>query len=152
MYYLYHIKDVKWGCTKNLESRLKKQGYTMMDCDRVITVSGLDKAADMEKELNISHGYPWNDSVDYRVIIKAGELAYKNKQRVWNGYLPKYEQCALGGYITGKKKGFKQQKARKNNVAKINIYRTCPHCNLTSRGVAYFRYHGNNCKHQTLTT
>ena len=27
-----------------------------------------------------------------------------------------------------------------------SIERTCPHCGRTIKGVAYFRYHGENCK------
>ena len=81
MFYLYHIKGVKWGCTKNLEKRLKAQGYTINDCDRIITVGNIDKAADMEKELNISHGYKWDSSLDYRRVkqmaIKGGYECHK---------------------------------------------------------------------------
>ena len=68
MYYLYHIKGVKWGCTKDLEIRLKKQRYSISDLDRLITVGNINLASKMEKELNLEYGYKWQDSQDYRFI------------------------------------------------------------------------------------
>lgn len=144
MYYIYHIKGIKWGCTDNIKRRLKQQGYKSVD--DVILEEDLDTAADLEKELNIKYGYPWRDDQDYRVILNAGKHAYKNKERYKPSHTFSQKDCELGGLTTGKKKGEKQQKARRNNVSKINIYRTCPYCNLTTRGIGYFRYHGDKCK------
>ena len=69
MFYIYHIpKRGEWGCTINLERRLKTLDYKFSDLDRVITVGNINKAADMERELNIEYGYGWNISQDYRKI------------------------------------------------------------------------------------
>jgi excinuclease UvrABC ATPase subunit len=144
MYYIYHIKGKKWGCTKNPKQRLKKQGYEY--ADEVILESDLDNAADLEKELNIKYGYPWRDDQDYRAILNAGKQSYKNKVRKGPKHTFTKKDCQLGGYITGKKKSEKQQKARRNNVSKLNIYQTCPYCGLTTRGAPYYRYHGDKCK------
>jgi len=146
MYYIYHIKGVKWGCSKRLEKRLKQQGYTINDTCEIIEESDLDTAADLEKHLNIKYGYSWRDDQDYRVVLEAGKQSYKYKKR--KGPLNTFtkKDCQLGGYITGKKKGEKQQIARRNNIAKLNVYHTCPHCGIHTRGVAYFRYHGDKCK------
>ncbi len=145
MYSLYHIKGIKWGCTKKLENRLKKQGYKISDVVELIQFDNIDDASDMEKTLNLQYGYYWNDTQDYRIITncakKALSIDFKRHEHTFTK-----QQSALGGFITGKKKTEKQQKARKNNIEKINIYRTCPYCDLTTRGAAYFRYHGNNCK------
>lgn len=71
-YTLYHIKGVKWGCTQRpIELRLKEQGYTLDDLHDTILVDDENDASDLEKELNIRDGYPWNDSQDYRVVSKA---------------------------------------------------------------------------------
>ena len=70
MYSLYHIKGIKWGCSKRLHQRLKNQGYTINDVCEVIEVSDIDTASDMERELNIRDGYIWNKSQDYRRIKK----------------------------------------------------------------------------------
>jgi hypothetical protein len=145
-YYIYHIKGVKWGCTNNLKRRLKQQKYTLTDVCEIIQETDLDTAADLEKQLNLRDGYKWRDDQDYRVILKAGVASYKDKKRI--GPLGTFtkKDCQLGGYITGIKKGEKQQIARRNNVAKLNAYQTCPYCGIHTGGVAYYRYHGNNCK------
>ena len=75
MYYLYHIKGVKWGCSKNLHKRLKSQGYTINDVYEIIEVVDINEAANMERDFNIRDGYDWNDSQDYRIIIKAAKAA-----------------------------------------------------------------------------
>lgn len=77
MHKLYHIKGKKWGCSIELEDRLSKQGYTLKDVCEIIEVLDVDKAADMERELNIRDGYGWNPSQDYRIITKAAALGGK---------------------------------------------------------------------------
>jgi hypothetical protein len=146
MYYLYHIKGKKWGCTQHLKQRLKRQGYTLDDVCEIIEKQDLDEAADLEKELNLKYGYPWNDSQDYRVILKAFSMSYINKPRVWNGRRFTKEECALAGHNTGIGKSEKQQAARRNNVAKLNTTQTCKYCGIVTRGAAFFRYHGEKCR------
>jgi hypothetical protein len=78
MYTLYHIpKRKEWGCTTNLEYRLKKLDYQMLDVDRIITVGNINKAADMEAQLNIEYGYGWNTSQDYRRVTRMGLIGGK---------------------------------------------------------------------------
>lgn len=144
-YYLYHIKGIKWGCTTNLKRRLRQQGYTLNDTCEVIEETNIDIAAELEKNLNIRDGYKWNDSHDYRVILKAGEKALQTDYIRYTHTFTENES-KLGGHTTGIKKGEKQQRARRNNVAKLNVYQTCPHCGIHTRGAAYFRYHGDKCK------
>lgn len=33
-------------------------------------------------------------------------------------------------------------------IDKLNKYKTCPHCKINTRGAAYNRWHGDNCKHK----
>lgn len=68
MFYLYHIKGLKWGCSKELPTRLRNQKYTLNDVCEVIKVDDIDEASDMERDLNIRDGYGWNESQDYRKI------------------------------------------------------------------------------------
>jgi hypothetical protein len=145
MYYIYHIKGVKWGCTINLKRRLKAQNYTINDVCEIIEETDLNKASDLEKELNIKNGYNWRDDQDYRVITKAGKSALLVNYQRHNHSFTK-EERALGGYITGKYPTEKSIIARKKNVSKLNVYQTCPYCNIHTRGAAYFRYHGDKCK------
>ena len=146
MYQLYHIKGVKWGCSKNLVKRLKSQGYTLTDAYEIIEISDLDEAADMEKELNIRDGYPFRDDQDYRVILNAGKHSYKNKKRVGPIGTFTKQDCELGGYIAGTYPTEKAREARRTNMNKLNEYKTCPYCNIYARGIGYNRYHGDKCK------
>jgi hypothetical protein len=82
MYYLYHIKEIKWGCTNNLERRLKEQSYTIENLDRLILVGNINKANKMEKELNLEYGYKWNNSLEYKRVCSM---------------------ASKGGYVTSKK-------------------------------------------------
>ena len=132
--------------TKNLTQRLKRQGYSISDCSDFEYYDDEDIAADREKQLNLRDGYGWNDSQDYRVIKKAGNNAYKNTKRVWNGRRFTKEEAQLGGYITGKYPTEKAREARRNNTNKLNQQQTCPHCGKIGSGLGYNRWHGNNCR------
>jgi hypothetical protein len=77
MYQLYHIKGVKWGCSKELPNRLKRQGYTLNDVCEIVEEYNIDIASELEKEWNIRDGYSWNDSQDYRIITKAAPMGGK---------------------------------------------------------------------------
>jgi hypothetical protein len=145
MYYLYHIKGVKWGMTNDLKRRLYQQGYNLSDVCEIIEKQNIDEGADLEKELNIKYGYPWRDDQDYRNIYNAAMKALETEYQR-NRYYFKKSECQRGGITTGNMKTHKQQRARRNNMKKLNIYKTCPYCNTTTRGAAYNRWHGENCK------
>ena len=57
MYYLYHIKGVKWGCSNQLKIRLKNQGYSFCNVEDIIAVVDVNEASEMEKLLNKQYGY-----------------------------------------------------------------------------------------------
>ena len=81
MFYIYHIpKRKEWGCTKHLKRRIKKLGYSESDLEKVITVSDINEAADMERELNIQYGYGWKERNDYRVVTKIYKPFTKESQ------------------------------------------------------------------------
>lgn len=144
-YYLYHIKGIKWGMSKRLIKRLKNQGYTLNDVCEIVEQSDIDIASDLEKEWNIRDGYGWNDSQDYRAINKASQLALLiDYDR--NNHIFTKEECTLGAYMAGKYPTEKSINARRNNMNKLNEYKTCPHCGIYSRGLGYNRYHGDKCK------
>ncbi len=146
MYYIYHIKGVKWGCTKrSVKRRVWEQGYTLNDVCEIVEQSDINIASDLEKELNIRDGYSWNDSQDYRVILKAAEAA---KLADYDRYIHTFtkEECVLGAYMAGKYPTQKARNARRTNMNKLNEYKTCPHCGIYSRGLGYNRYHGDKCK------
>jgi hypothetical protein len=88
MYYLYHIKGIKWGCTKrSVKRRVWEQGYTINDVVEIIEISDKNKASDMEDDFNIKYGYKrdpnkYNER-DYSAMAKLSPLT--NKQRSKGG-------------------------------------------------------------------
>lgn len=121
MYYLYHIpKREQWGCTDNLERRIKdlkkRKGYTINDVTQIITYTDIDQASDMERELNLKYGYGWNASRDYRVVTskasKAGKAAAKVNTA--SGQIQELGKTGMGVEARWKKVGV--QIKRKNNV------------------------------------
>ena len=84
MFYLYHIKGKKWGCTKHLKRRLKVQGFEMSDVAEIIEVLDKNTAAEKEKKLNLDFGYRWSDREDYRVVTKITK-SFTNKARSKGG-------------------------------------------------------------------
>lgn len=104
MFYLYHIpKRKQWGCTQNLEKRLKalynKKGYTINDVTQIITFTDLDEAADTERELNLKWGYGWNPSRDYREAIKKAVNGGKRaaEVNVQSGLVAELGRTGKGG-------------------------------------------------------
>lgn len=63
MYYLYHIKGVKIGCSTEPAKRVKRQGYT--EYDILETHTDIDVASVREKELQKEYGYKV-DNTDYK--------------------------------------------------------------------------------------
>jgi hypothetical protein len=55
MFYIYHIKGVKIGCTKTLKRRMRDQGFTDYEILEVHT--DIDVASLREKELQKDYGY-----------------------------------------------------------------------------------------------
>jgi DNA-binding transcriptional MerR regulator len=104
MYYLYHIKGVKWGMTENLKKRLRQQGYNLSDVCEIIEKQNIDEGADLEKQLNIKYGYGWNKQQDYRIVKK-----FVNHNNRYKHNFTK-EQCILGGKTAGLIVGNKNKK------------------------------------------
>tara|TARA_R100000951_G_C2537284_1_gene148229 strand:- start:79 stop:567 length:489 start_codon:yes stop_codon:yes gene_type:complete len=55
MYYIYHIPNVKIGCTKNPKRRLQQQGYSSFEI--LETHDCIDSASVREQELQKEYGY-----------------------------------------------------------------------------------------------
>ena len=62
MYYIYHIPNVKIGCSSQPKRRITKQGYT--DFEILETHDDIDVASKREIELQKEYGYPV-DSIPY---------------------------------------------------------------------------------------
>jgi len=73
MYYIYHVRGVKIGCTTDLKERVeKKQGYTNYDI--LYTTNNIHKASKKELELQAKYKYK-QDKKPYKEII----MNIKNK-------------------------------------------------------------------------
>jgi len=99
-YYIYHIPNVKIGCTTQVQYRVHKQGYSEFEI--LETHDDIDVASKRELELQKQYGYPvdiapystsvknrpkWNDETRYKVwldpIAKAKANSEENiKKRV----------------------------------------------------------------------
>ena len=165
MYYIYHIKGVKWGMTDDLQRRLSQQGYT--SADNVIEEEDIDKAADLEKELNLRDGYGWNPTQDYRIIVKLakeGAKAQPIEGKIKGGKISG-ENNKKSGHISalGKKWGSIQGRKRKEDgtlsrIGKktcITNFQTkieCEYCGYITNKGNYKQHHGKNCKKNPSNT
>jgi len=157
MYYIYHIPGIKIGCSTEPKRRVEKQGYTEFE----ILESHFDIhiASDREIELQKQYGY----KVDFTPYYQSYQWATSGNPSV-EPMLKGYKQWAiqnpdklkeiqsLGGKSQGKIQGKKNAESGlisalgKKNSEFNNRIRTCPHCNITTRGVGYERWHGDKCR------
>jgi hypothetical protein len=86
MYYIYHIKGVKIGCTKHLNRRMREQGF--VDYEILEIHNDIDVASKREIELQNQFGYVDKFcKIDYKTSIlnaskNSGGFKYGNTP--WN--------------------------------------------------------------------
>lgn len=78
MYYIYHIKGVKIGCSKNPKRRVAAQGYK--DYEILEVHNDIDVADKREIELQKQYNYP-NDKSTYKETLIFGNKAYTKRKR-----------------------------------------------------------------------
>ena len=66
-YYIYHIPNVKIGCSTNPKQRVKKQGYSSFKI--LETYDCIDSASVRERQLQKEYGY-FIDKIPYSQMIK----------------------------------------------------------------------------------
>ena len=104
MYYIYHIPNVKWGCTNNLTRRKKQQSdYNITEW---IEEEDLDKADTLEKQKNLEYGYSWDDSQSYKHMLSlnrsnGGTTSSLSKWK--NNREKMMEQCFKAGETSKRK-------------------------------------------------
>ena len=140
----------------DLQRRLNQQGYKIDDVCEVIEEENLDKAADLEKELNLKYGYPWDDTQDYRVLIKLAPMGAQVSGRkcAKNGHMKRMAKLAGDknvesgwAYELGKMQGKKNaESGHLDRIRTNNVEHKCPHCNKIGKGPPMFRWHFDNCK------
>lgn len=160
-YKIYHIKDVKIGCSINPKQRVKKQGYTEYEILEVY--EDISIASKREIELQKQYGYTVDCTMYSQTISSPNIDGIKKGGQ--NGALKKWqlenpdeykkiqkEAARLGGLSQGKilaKKNVDSgwiSNLGKTMAEKNNKLQTCPYCNITTRGAGYSRWHGEKCK------
>jgi hypothetical protein len=79
MYYIYHIKGKKIGCTQSLEYRLKRQNYT--NCDILETHTDIMIASQREIELQKQYGYSVDRTPYYEVVKRASKTLFNTRSK-----------------------------------------------------------------------
>ena len=140
MYEIYHIPNIKIGCTSNLLNRMRVQGFT--EWEILETHTDIYEVSDREIQLQKEYGLP----VDTIPYWKAIENLEKGRGMNHTGYFTK-EDCVKGGSIgVGDKRSREsKQKMREFHLGKKQKVVTCPHCNKQG-GNAMKMYHFDNCK------
>lgn len=102
MYYIYHIKGIKIGCTNNINRRMKQQGYTEFEI--LETHTDINIASERERYLQKEYGY----KIDSGYILinkldkKAGGKSSATKQWLENRE-KQLEKGILGNKIVTQK-------------------------------------------------
>lgn len=138
MYYIYHIKGVKIGCSVEPQKRVNKQGYTEYDILEIHT--DIDIASTREVELRKQYGYIENTCL-YKDSVKNRRKWTKDDQR----------KGGLTNVKSGHLKNIASLGGKNNGVSTRNTTPfICVHCNKTIIGVAnYKRFHNDNCKYKS---
>jgi hypothetical protein len=161
MYYIYHIKGVKIGCTTNQKKRIiKRQGFT--EYEILETHTDIYIASKREIELQKQYGYSVDRIPYYRtikVVSKGGKVGGPinliNGTGIFGMSDEKKKQTAInGGKVTGNKNA---ENGRVSELGKIsakspkhpnNVKRKCVHCGKELNLGTYGRWHGDKCKNK----
>jgi hypothetical protein len=123
-FYLYHILGKKWGCTLDIERRLRKQGFTPNDCVEIKEVIGVRVADRLEKFLNEREGYPYNHTQSYikNLLNRAIGLSKMDYSKRDNSYLGKWNKGRVVSNRTKKKLSLVIRKAFAEGTIDRNKY------------------------------
>lgn len=100
-YYIYHIKGVKIGVSKNVKIRVRNQGYTLDDVEILEEHMDIYKVSDREKELQKEYGYKVDTSYYWETLIAQSKIPI--------------EACVRGGKRAYEVNGNKQGLINKEN-------------------------------------
>lgn len=107
MYYIYHIPNVKIGCTHNLQNRLRQQ--TKGEWEILETHTDIDIASQRELQLQKEYGYEvdkstYKESVQnfkLESVVKAGRAS---ATKSWQNHREReLEKCKKGGAVSREK-------------------------------------------------
>lgn len=128
MYYIYHIKGVKIGCTGNAKRRVKEQGHT--EYEILETHTDIVTASEREIQLQKEYGYEIDDT-PYHISVEnlskgwnTENSRYANSCRKNNGHnTPTPIKVFKSGTIVGEYPSISEA-GRSLSISKANITAT----------------------------
>jgi len=81
MYYIYHIKGKKIGCTNNLQERVEKQ-QGCYNYDILFTTDNIEKASAVELNLQIKYGYKQDKNSYKQTIMEINNKSYITQKTI----------------------------------------------------------------------
>ena len=161
MYYIYHIKGVKIGCTTNQRKRIiKRQGFT--EYEILETHTDIYIASQREIELQKQYGLPV-DTIPYYKTVKiagkggkaGGPITLANGVGLFGmSEDEKRKACSEGGKLIGDRNA---KSGKVSEMGKIsakspkhpnNVKVICEHCGKDISIATYGRWHGDKCKNK----
>lgn len=138
MFYIYHIKGKKIGCSTNVKHRIRQQGFNNFEI--IETHTDINIASDREIQLQKEYGYaidtiPYCKSYQLRIKSRTKQGSIKGgttqgKINVDNGHLAKVRNPATGG------------------IAVSSITKICKYCGYEGKQPSIYKWHMDNCKHK----
>ena len=137
-YTIYHIPNVKIGCSRDAYWRVRRQGYT--DFEVLEQHTDIYEASRREKELQAEYGYTV-DANEYWMAVENGEKA--------GGFTR--EQMAKGGrnsihIMRSKLTPEALSRGGRAGKGKPKAKTQCPHCKKMIANNLIDRWHNDNCK------
>ena len=120
-YYIYHIQGVKIGCTSDLKTRMRDQGFN--EYEILETHTDIYEASKRELELQEEYGYRVDD-IPYHISVRNFNSAFLGKSHS------------------------EEAKRKISETLKNKPRVICPHCNKDGNVSNMKRYHFDNCKHK----
>jgi len=130
MYYIYHIPNVKIGCTHNLIERFA--GRRHIQYEVLETYNDIKIASQREIELQIQYGYKV-DNTPYKTIVEKNKnlnqrnkisQSLKGRKRTWNTHSAetarKISESNLG---KSRGKGISKNKGKQNRLECGRLYK-----------------------------
>ena len=150
-YYIYHVINIKIGCTNNVTRRLSEQGYLNHDYEILEEYDDINIASVREKELQIQYGYRI-DGPDYASLAKSRKISIENgavsrlgkkqgKINAENGHLSRIGK--IGGKKVGtmfKESGRWHQMAINAGKKSSGIEYECIECKKIIKGPSAFKH------------
>ena len=134
MYYIYHIPEVKIGCTCQLEKRMKRQGFTEWEILEVHE----DVAIASKRELELQQQYGYSvDHVPYNKVLNISNTESCQKgsraQKQSNKF---FEVCSKGSKSRRRLTFEQAQEIRRRHTGKRGqIQILAKEYNMTARSI-----------------